>query len=196
MMAIFSCLHPTIFAEKCCNTLVLSITLHALWDSAALGITVGDKTDISSAKGHGSWWPLRSGVACRMIFRVVCRASSRTALAIARQHLCRYPSLWLYRRVIRDQQIASAQPCSPTTGDRLCHEGWELTSHVSSPREMWDWESTPWTSAAVTQTCALGPKLVTTCYRVVPDSYMWHSMKWAGALGAAEITPLTCDPSF
>lgn len=135
MMTIFSYLHRTTFVERCCNTFVSSIPLCALWDSTISGITEGDTSDSSDAKGA-------SGLACEMIYRM--------ALAIAKRHLYLSPVSWLYRREIRVGRSRQHSLTHKALQWEIQAVSWGLWMPESHPQP-WGGvklESAAWTSTA------------------------------------------------
>lgn len=85
------------------------------------------------------------------------------------------------------QHSVTVEPCS--RGQAVSQDA-ECTSCAPSPREVWGWS--PHHKLQLLElrlVCAQGSILVTTRYRVMLESYIWHSLQWAGALGAEGLAP-------
>lgn len=147
MMTIFSYLHRTTFVERCCNTFVSSIPLCALWDSTISGITEGDTSDSSSAKGAvwlvrwftGWHLQLQSGTSISLLFHDYMGGRSGLADHVSTAW-CTKPCSGKRQAVSRGLRMPESHP-QPWGGVKL--------------------ESAVWTSTAGTHVCPQGPKSVT-----------------------------------
>lgn len=105
-----------------------------------------------------------------------CKASASVGVS-----LCDYPGGTPGAGRPRQHSLA-AEPCS---WRQAVSWGTECSGCVPSPRSVWG--CSPQSSTVGTQACAQGSKFVAMCYRVMLES--WHSLQWAGALGAEGLAP-------